>query len=444
MLAKGDRISSTLVSASLSQALVEPQKEGLFQMNKFMNWIQDSLMPPLAKVGNNKYLTAVRDGLVLALPAIISGSVFLIIANIPIPAWQKFMTPYMNDMGVAVNASFGIISLLASIGIGYSLSKALEVNPLNGAGLSVMAFIISSFNNKLVLDTNNFTSTGLFTAIFCAFISVLIYKLFVKKNWVIRLPQGVPPTVSASFVSLAPAFVTLLLFWIVKVPLGFDINHFIQTIFSPLLFALNSLPGFMVYMLIVSLLWLAGVHGDMATEGITDPIFLQFLAANATAYAHHQPIPYITAAGFTSLFVEVGGTGATLMLVFWMLFSKSKTYKSLGRIAFPSALFEINEPIMFGFPIVMNPLTMIPYILVPQILAITTYALMAAHLIRPAVLMVPWTMPPIIGPMMATGWDWRAGVWSVVELAIAGAMYYPFFKVAEKQMLHKEAAGIED
>lgn len=408
-------------------------------MNKFMDWIQNVLMPPLARVGNNKYLTAVRDGLVFALPAIISGSVFLIIANIPIPAWTNFMKPYMNDMGAAVNASFGIISLLASIGIGYSLAKALDLNGLNGAGLSVMAFIITSFNSKLVLDTNNFASTGLFTAIFCAFVSVLIFKLFVKKNWVIRLPEGVPPTVSASFVSLAPAFVTLVIFWTIKVPLGFNLNLFIQTIFKPLLFALNSLPGFMMYMLIVSLLWLAGVHGDMATQGITDPIFLQFLAANATAYAHHQPIPYITAQGFTSLFIEVGGTGATLMLVFWMLFSKSKTYKSLGRVAFPSALFEINEPVMFGFPIVMNPLTMIPYILVPQILVVTTYGLMALHMIRPAVLMVPWTMPPIIGPLMATGWDWRAGVWSAIELIIAGAIYYPFFKVAEKQMLQKES-----
>lgn len=407
-----------------------------------MDWIQNVLMPPLAKVGNNKYLVAIRDGLVLTLPAIISGSVFLIVANIPIPAWTKFMEPYMDDMNAAVNGSFGIISLLAAIGIGFSLSRALGLNGLSGAGLSVMAFIVTSFNNKLAINTDNFASSGLFTAIFCAFISVLIFKLFVKKNWVIRLPEGVPPTVSSSFISLAPAFVTLLLFWILKVPLGFDLNQFIQKIFQPLLFALNTLPGIMVYMFLVTLLWLAGIHGDMTLEGVTDPIFLQFLAANALAYAHHQPIPYITSSGFTSLFSMMGGTGATLALVFWMLRSKSKSYRDLGKLAFPSAIFEINEPVMFGFPIVMNPITMIPFVLTPQILILTTYTLMAIHWIRPTVLMVPWTIPPIIGPMMATAWDWRAGVWSAIELVIAAAMYYPFFKVAEKQMLVKEAESV--
>ncbi|ANZ69269.1 PTS sugar transporter subunit IIC [Pediococcus claussenii] len=410
-------------------------------MDKFMNWIQNVLMPPLAKVGNNKYLVSVRNGLVMTLPAVISGSVFLIIGNIPIPAWTNFMKPYMNAIGVAVNGSFGIISLLAAIGIGYELAKSLELDAINGAGLSTMAFVVASFSSKLTLDTTNFASSGLFTAIICAFISVLILNLFVKRNWVIKLPAGVPAAVSHSFVSLIPGFIVLLFFWTLRVPLHFDINLFIQSIFHPLLFAMNSLPGIMFYTLLVSLLWVGGIHGDMTLEGISDPIFLQFLTANGLAYAHHQAIPYITSSGFSSLFVNVGGTGATIMLVFWMLSSKSETYRSLGRVAFPSALFEINEPVIFGFPIVMNPITMIPFIILPQILVVLTYILMAINWIRPAVTMVPWTMPPIIGPLMATGWDWRAGVWSAIELVIAGAAYYPFFKTAEKQMVIDEQKG---
>ncbi|MDV7719185.1 PTS sugar transporter subunit IIC [Pediococcus ethanolidurans] len=407
-------------------------------MKNFMNWIQNVLMPPLAKVGNNKYLVAVRNGLVMTLPAVISGSVFLIIGNIPIPAWTAFMKPYMSAISVAVNGSFGIISLLSAIGIGYELAKNLDLDAINGAGLSTMAFVIVSFNDKNVLDTANFASSGLFTAIVCAFVSVLILNFFVKRNLVIKLPDGVPTAVNHSFVSLVPGFVILLLFWTVRVPLHFDINVFIQDIFHPLLFAMNSLPGIMFYTLLVSLLWVGGIHGDMTLEGIADPIFLQFLTANATAWSHHQAIPYFTSTGFSSLFVNVGGTGATIMLVFWMLSSKSKTYRELGKVAFPSALFEINEPVIFGFPVVMNPITLIPFVVLPQILVVGTYALMALHLLRPAVTMVPWTMPPIIGPLMATGWDWRAGVWSAVELVIAAAAYYPFFKVAEKQMVEKE------
>ena len=397
-------------------------------------------MPPMAKVGNNKYLVSIRNGLVLTLPAIISGSFFLILSNIPITAWLNYIKPYAAMMNVAVSASFGIISLLAAIGIGFELSKALEVDPISGAGLATMAFIIVSFNDKHTLNVDNFSSTGLFTAIITAFVAVLIFNFFVKRHIVIKLPSGVPTAVSNSFVALLPGFVILLLFWIVREPLNIDINVVIQSIFHPLLFAMNSLPGILVYTLLVSVLWVCGIHGDMTLEGIADPIFLQFLAANGTALAHHQPLPYVTASGFSSLFVNVGGTGATITLVVLMLFSKSKTYRDLGRVAFPSALFEINEPVIFGFPIVMNPITMIPFILIPLVLATGSYLLITIGWVSAPSAMVPWTMPPIIGPLMATGWDWRAAVWSAIELVIAAVGYYPFFKVAEKQMVATEAS----
>ncbi|MDF7638311.1 PTS sugar transporter subunit IIC [Lactobacillus sp. ESL0791] len=412
-------------------------------MNKFMNWLQKYVIPPMTKIGNNKYLVSVRNGLVLTLPPIISGSIFLILGNIPIPAWSNFIKPYQNWINVAVNGSFGIISLIAVIGIGYELAKELKLDPITGAGLSTMAFIILSFNNKYQIDVNNFSSSGLFTAIITAFVSVSIFNWFIKRNFVIKLPDGVPSAVSNSFVALLPGFVILVLFWLIRVPFGIDVEQVIQAVFHPLLFALNSLPGILVYTLLVSLLWVCGIHGDMTLEGIADPIFLQFLTANGIAYAHHQPLPYITSSGFSSLFVNVGGTGATITLVILMLFSKSKTYKELGRLAFPSALFEINEPVIFGFPIVMNPITMIPFILVPLVLATLSYIVISIGWVSAPSAMVPWTMPPILGPLMATGWDWRAAVWSAIELVIAGVMYFPFFKVAEKQMIAKESTAPE-
>lgn len=408
-------------------------------MQHFMDWLQATVMPPMTRVGNNKYLVSIRNGLVITLPAIISGSVFLIIESIPITAWTNLIKPYTNMLGVAVNASFGIISLLAVLGIGFELAKALDVDPLSGATMSTMAFVVLSFNAKYKLDVNNFSSSGLFTAILTAFVTVTILRFFIQHHIVIKLPDGVPGSVSNSFVALLPGFVVLLLFWFVRMPLGIDINKVVEAIFHPLLFAMNSLPGILVYTFLVSLLWVCGIHGDMTLEGISDPIFLQFLTANATAFAHHQALPYVTSLGFSSLLVNVGGTGATITLVALMLFSKSKTYRSLGRVAFPSALFEINEPVIFGFPVVMNPLIMIPFIVIPLVLATGSYLLITAGLISAPSVMVPWTMPPIIGPMMATGWDWRAGVWSAVELVLAGAMYYPFFKAAEAQMLVKES-----
>ncbi|WP_338206815.1 PTS sugar transporter subunit IIC [Lactobacillus juensis] len=412
-------------------------------MNNFMTWMQDKLIPPMAKIGNNKYLVSIRDGLVITLPAVISGSIFLIIGNIPITAWTNLIKPYSGMLTEAVNASFGIISLLAVIGISYQLSKALDVDAISSIGLSVMAFILTSFNDKHVLNYDNLGSSGIFTAILTAFIATFIFTFFVKKNIVIKLPDGVPAAVSNSFVALLPGMTVLGLFWLVRVVFNIDINQVVQAIFHPVVFALNTLPGILVYTLIVSLLWVCGIHGDMTLEGIADPIFLQYLASNATAFAHHQPLPYVTASGFASLLVNVGGTGATLTLCMLMLFSKSKTYRDLGRLAFPSSLFEINEPIIFGFPIVMNPMIMIPFIVIPLVLATLSYILITIKWISAPVAMVPWTMPPIIGPMMACGWDWRAGVWSAVECVIAACLYYPFFKACEKQMLSKEMKSNE-
>ncbi|MDD3403789.1 MAG: PTS sugar transporter subunit IIC [Hespellia sp.] len=407
-------------------------------MQKFMDWLEEHLLPPLTKLGTQRHLVAVRNGLAVTLPAIIVGSIFLIFGNIPIEAWLNFLAPYQPMLDAAVNASIGIISLLAAVGIGYELSKSYELAPASGAVLSGIAFIITQLSNDYVINVDGFGAGGLFTAIISAIVSVEITRFCVKRNWVIKLPGGVPPAVGDSFVALVPTFLTLILFWLVRVPLNFDINVFIQHIFTPLVFALNSLPGILIYTLIVSLLWCGGIHGDMTLEGVADTIFIQFVVANSQAFANHQALPYITASGFSSLFVNVGGTGATLTLAILMLFSRSKTYKELGKLSLPGALFEINEPIIFGFPIVMNPIIMIPFVVVPQILAASTYLLMSVNLIARPVTMVPWTMPPILGPLMATGWDWRAAVWSALEIVIAVVIYYPFFKMAEKMTLKKE------
>ena len=407
-------------------------------MNRMLDWIQNKVIPPLAKFASQRHLTAVRNGLVITLPAIISGSMFLIVGNIPIEAWTNFLKPYEGMINAAVNASFGIIALLASVGIGYELSKSYQLNGISGGSLSLMAFIVIQLSDDYSIDPSGFDSTGLFTAIITSIVAVEIYHLCIKKNWVVHLPEGVPPAVSNSFVSLIPAAITLVLFWVIRIPLHFNVNAFIQQIFSPLLFALNTLPGILVYTFLVSLLWCAGIHGDMALQGVADPVFMQFIAANGLAFAKHQPLPYVTAAGFNTLFVNIGGTGATLALVILMLCSKSKTHKQLGKLSLPSGIFEINEPVIFGFPIIMNPLMMIPFILVPLVLASLTYFVMWIGFVTVPVSLVPWTMPPIIGPLMATGWDIKAGIWSAIEIVIAMVIYFPFFKVTERQMLGKE------
>ena len=198
-------------------------------------------------------------------------------------------------------------------------------------------------------------SKGLFTAVLIALVSVRVQKFFTDKNLVIKLPENVPPVVYESFLSLSPLFFLVLVFWVIRFVLGVDIDHLVQTAFKPVVFALNTLPGILVYAFLVTLLWSVGINGDNAMDAIVAPIFLQYLAANVEAMTAGQPLPYVTAYGFFTTFVNVGGTGATIALALVMWNSKEPGYRKVSRLSLPTQIFQINEPIFFGFPIVLNP-----------------------------------------------------------------------------------------
>lgn len=182
-----------------------------------------------------------------------------------------------------------------------------------------------------------------------------------------------------------------------------------------------------------------GIHGDNVLSGITAPIFLKYIAENTQAYLHHQPIPHITADGFYIVFMCLGGTGATLGLVMAMMRSRSKLYKSVGKLSLPSAIFCINEPVIFGCPIVFNPLLMIPFTLTPMILCTSTYALMYFDIIgRPVLQILDYAA--YFAARFVTGGNIPAVIWSVCTIAISALVWLPFFKLAERKQLETEAA----
>ena len=223
--------------------------------------------------------------------------------------------------------------------------------------------------------------------------------------------------------------------------LGLDINHLLQSAFTPLVFALNTLPGILVYAFLVTLLWSVGINGDNTLDAIVGPIFLQYLAANVEAASQGQPLPYVTALGFFTSFVNVGGTGATIALALVMWNSREPGYRKISRVSLPTQIFGINEPIFFGFPIVLNPIFMIPYVMNALILTTGSFLLMDWGVIQKPFVGVPWTTPPIIGHYLVSGGDWKAAVWGAVSILIAMAVYYPFAKAAERQRLQAETAG---
>ena len=397
----------------------------------------------LGALNENTCLSAIRAGMVSIVPLTIIGGFFMIVSYFPSARWEKIIAPHLQLLQVPVTATFGLLAVFVCFAIAYDLGKRLGQEAIVSATIATVIFLMLQIELKdLSFSMDGLGSKGLFTAILVALVCVPVQKFFTDKGVVIKLPPNVPPIVYESFLSLSPLFFLVILFWLIRFVLGVDINRVVQTAFQPLVFALNTLPGILVYALLVTLLWSIGINGDNTVDALVAPIFLQYLAANVEAITAGQPPPYITAYGFFTIFVNVGGTGATIALALIMLNSKEPGFRKVSRISMPTQIFQINEPIFFGFPIVLNPIFMIPYIFNALILTAGTYLLMHWNLIQKPFVNVPWTTPPIIGHYLVTGGDWRAAVWGVLSLAIAMAVYFPFAKTAERQRLKAQAAGV--
>jgi PTS system cellobiose-specific IIC component len=385
-------------------------------------------------------MSAVRAGMVSIIPLTIIGGFFMIIAYLPISGWEARIEPHRRLLQIPVTATFGMLSVFVCFAIGYELGKRFKQEPMVSATMATMIFLMTRIKfDDLTLSIDYLGSKGLFTAIIIAIVCVRVQKFFTDANLVIKMPENVPPVVYESFLSLSPLFFLVVAFWLIRFVWGVDIDAFVQSAFQPLVFALNTLPGILTYAFLVTMLWSVGINGDNALDAIVAPIFLQYLAANVEAMSHGERLPYITAQGFFTTFVNVGGTGATIALALVLWNSKVPGFRKVSRLSLPTQIFQINEPIFFGIPIVLNPVFMLPYILNALILTATSYLLMDWHVIRRPFVNVPWTTPPIIGHYLVTGGDWRAAVWGVISIALAMCVYYPFAKAAERQRLRAEA-----
>lgn len=412
-------------------------------MNQATSFLNKRFVPALTALSDNTYLSAVRAGMVSVVPLTIIGGLFLVVSYFPAAGWDKIVAPHLALLQIPVTATFGLLAVFVCFAIGYDLGKRLKQEAVVSASIATLIFLMIS----LKLDDQTFSmdslgSKGLFTSILVALACVRIQKFITDKNLVIKLPSNVPPIVYESFLSLSPLFFLVLLFWLIRFVLGIDINHLMQIVFQPLVFALNTLPGILGYAFLVTLLWSIGINGDNAMDALVAPIFLQFLTANVEATTQGLPLPYVTANGFFTTFVNVGGTGATIALALIMLNSKEPGFRKVSRLSLPTQIFQINEPIFFGFPIVLNPIFMIPYVLNALILTASTYLLMHWNWIHKPFVNVPWTTPPIVGHYLVSGGDWRAAVWGVLSIMIAMLVYYPFAKAAEQQRLKAEAKRV--
>ena len=425
-------------------------------MEKLQKFLEEKLGPAMSVLGSNRYLLAVRDGVIGALPLIIVGSFFLIIAFPPIPQdWEiyKFLSQNAAKILLPYRMTMYIMALYAVFGMGNSLAKSFKLDGLSGAILSVMAFLLTINPVNVLKDANagvtgfvipmaNLGSAGLFVGIISTFIAVNIYRFTQRSNFKITMPEQVPESVSRSFEALTPTLLVILLFGSITYYFGFNWNAAITALIKPLVYATDSLPAVMLISLLYGFFWFFGIHGASIVGSIARPLWLTLLEANTTAVAAGvagTQLPSISAEPFYQWFIFIGGAGTTIGLAILLVtVCKSKYAKDLGRIAFFPALFNINEPIIFGAPIVLNVTLAISFVLTPVVCGVISWFATVLGLVNRVSVNAPWTLPGPIGAYLATGGDFRAIILSIVLILVSILIYYPFVKVWDKQNLSQE------
>ncbi|MBC6370718.1 PTS sugar transporter subunit IIC [Lactobacillus kullabergensis] len=430
-------------------------------MNNFVNFLEAKILPVANKMGQQRHMTAIRKGIIATLPLTIVGSFFTILSNMPIPAVANFLAPYQAILDIPFRFTVGILSLYATFGIASALAESYKMDTLSSGILAVLAFLVATVQPVKVnadvknvitagryINIANLSASSLFAAIATALISVEIYHFLEKKNITIKMPEGVPPEVSNSFVALFPAAIILILFWIVRDIFNFNIATFISNILMPLKGFLvgNSLAGGLTTVFFICGFWTLGIHGAAIMDPIVRPFWEMSIATNMNQFhagvsATH--LSTIFTEQFLQWFVWIGGAGGTLALVVLFMFSKSKYLKDLGKLSILPGLFNINEPIIFGAPIVLNPILGIPFILAPLVTTTISYFATTSHLVPMMMVRLPFTIPAPIAAIMSTNWSWNALILSVVNFIIYIIIYYPFFKVFEKQQLEKEDDALQ-
>lgn len=418
-------------------------------------------MPVALKISQQRHMRAIRTGIIATLPLTIVGSFFVIFLNVPITGYAEFIAPYKAIIDVPFRFTVGILSLYAAYGMGAALASSYDLDKVGSGFLAVLAFLLSTVVPVQVgkavdgvigagryINIASLSSSSLFGAIVTSMLAVEIYRWMKQKNITIKMPEGVPPEVSNSFSALLPTIVVILLFWVIRHFLNFDISATLSTLLSPLkgVLAGNSLFGGLLTVFLITMFWTLGIHGPAILGPIIRPIWDMSIAENMQAFsagASANHLPNLFTEQFLQWFLWIGGSGATLALVVMFLMSKSKYLKSLGRLSLLPGLFNINEPIIFGAPIVMNPVLAIPFIVAPMVMTVLSYFLTITGVIPMMMARLPFTMPSPLAAVMSTNWNIMAGILVVVNFIISFVIYYPFFKVFEKQQLEKEKNEIQ-
>ncbi|MDY0406722.1 PTS cellobiose transporter subunit IIC [Virgibacillus sp. 179-BFC.A HS] len=440
--------------------------------NKVFALLEKYLMGPMGKVASWKIVRAIMAAGVASIPFTIVGSMFLVL-NV-LPDTLTFLKGFfdntffrISDLYMLANkATMGILALYFGIVIGYEYTKIyaeeeeINLNPLNGALLSMFAFFMTlpelvvkggamSLVEKINDDTtiihgwevggdglSRLGTTGIFTAIVMSIVTVQLYRLCVKRNWIIKMPEAVPEGVARAFTALIPAFVVAFAVLIIDgvlIALGTDIFKIVAAPFGFVVHLTSSWLGILVIYFIIHALWIVGIHGANIVTAFTTPIVLSNMASNING----ANIPF--AGEFQNSFVVMGGSGATLGLCIFIAFlAKSEQLKVLGKASLAPGIFNINEPLIFGLPIVYNPFLAIPFFLAPMVSASIGYWAIKLHIVQAIIAQVPWPSPIGAGAFIGTGGDYVAIIVALVCGIAAFLVWFPFIRMYDKKLVKQE------
>ncbi|WP_297377628.1 PTS sugar transporter subunit IIC [uncultured Helcococcus sp.] len=416
-------------------------------MSKFNKTFEEKLLPIASKLGANKGLIAIRDGITLAMPLIIVGSIFMILASLPIKAFTDFLAEngISDYLWKGVNSSFGLTGLVASFGIANSMANQYKVDGIAAGIVSLSSFVVVTpfltGEDGSGLTLSYLGSSGIFVAIVLGLLSAYVYQWFINKNIKITLPDSVPPAIARSFSAIIPGAV-IITFWLIifavldKYGLP-NIHEVIKVVLGKPLGLLGStMFGTMIVTGLNSLFWFMGIHGGSTVNSIFSPVWLANLDINAKAQQAGQPLTEIITKSFMDNFVYIGGGGATLGLVIVISIialrkASSKQTKAMGPLTLVPGIFNINEPAVFGLPIVMNVALFIPFIIVPMINTLIAYFAFSSGLVPLTYASATWTMPPIISGFLTTG-SLMGSLLQIVIITVDIMVYLPFYMMVEK------------
>ncbi|WP_294726389.1 PTS sugar transporter subunit IIC [uncultured Fusobacterium sp.] len=422
-------------------------------MSKAIEILEEKLVPVAAWIAENKYVNGIRRAFIMMMPLLMIGSLFLMITAFPLPAYQRGMASLLGEnwkdiFDIPVSATFNLIALFVAFLVAQQLAKQFELDSIAVGLLSLASFLIltplgntSEFGQVITFAWLG--SKGMFVAMVIGVVTVKIFHFFVKRDILVKMPDGVPPEVIKSFEALIPGTVILATALLLRVGMEHTsygtIHDFVYKMLALPLRALGtSYIGSILTVFAISILWSVGINSGSMVNGFVRPFWLENQAENIAALQAGQPLPHVITEQFFDM-IWMGGAGVTLsLLLAIVIFAKSKHIKSVGAIGIVPGIFNINEPVLFGLPIILNPIMLVPFNIVPIVMVTTQYIAMNIGLVsKPLGVAFPWPTPAVISGFITVG-DLSGALIQIVNLIIGAMIYLPFLRIIDKASKKEE------